>query len=118
MTKNEFYLNAMNTIGDLLRSPDCEDDGVALRTSCFDGEQFKSLARGVVNNFGATIRRYSYGDSDDDDHFVFSCGGVYCMVVLCSDRFSSDVVVEIMVRDDLLEFGESCSDRCVIDALF
>ena len=108
MTANDFFMSAMKTICELLRSRYCEDGGVRLRCDGMDLEKFRSLARGVVNNCNATVLRYSFGDFDCDDHFLFSSGDLYCMVSIDYSRFASGVGVEILIREDLLDFGEYC----------
>ena len=118
MTSFDFYMSAMKTVNELLRCRYCDDGGVCLRSDGMDFEKFRSLARGVVNNCNATMRRYSFGDTSESDHFVFSSGDLYCMVTIVDGRFASGVGVEILIRDDLLDFGEYCDDQQRLDAFF
>lgn len=111
-------MSSMKTICELLRCRYCDVGGVCLRSDGMDFEKFKSLAKGVVNNCNATVRRYAFGDAIENDHFVFSSGDLYCMVSIDYSRFASGVGVEVLIRDDLLDFGEYCDDQERLDALF
>lgn len=104
MNSNVFCASAVTTIGELLRSRYCEDAGVRLVTNSMTTYEFRNLAGEIVRTFNAKLRRFC----GDQLEMVFGCfDDLYLMVT--ADYVSDDRVrVEILIREDLLDFGEGC----------